>query len=269
MKVIYAGYAKTGTKTMAAVFNEFGYNTYDWLENSWYIGKDWRKILKEGGTVADFKRMYEGVDAVVDAPCYTFWEEILEAYPESKIIFSIRDEDDWVRSLKGSLNSLLDQTMYVLLQVLSYSAWQHFQFTSACLQVEIGSTQKWPWSKCKHNETVWRRMYRNHNAYVLQKAPKDKLLVYNFKDGWEPICKFLGEKIPEKAFPHANAGASILKEYMESHPIMKRMKREAMLTLGVLTLIGAYGGYKVYQNPASIRGWMNAAMSRFTFWGQY
>nr|XP_009862142.2 uncharacterized protein LOC101243268 isoform X1 [Ciona intestinalis]XP_026693989.1 uncharacterized protein LOC101243268 isoform X2 [Ciona intestinalis] len=266
MKVIYAGFAKTGTKTMGAVFREFGYKTYDWIENSWYLSDDWTKILEEGGTVEDFRRMYKGVDAVVDGPCFMFWEEILEAFPDAKIIFSSRDEGDWVRSLTKTLDALPSEPKYVLMQSLSYSGWKHFEFTSACVQMELGSKQKWPWSNCQHNETVWRRMYRNHNACVLQNAPKKQLLVYDFKDGWGPICEFLGEKVPDKPFPHANIGASILKDYIENHPIMKRMMREAMFTLGVLTLIGAYGGYKVYQNPASIRGWINAAMTRFKFW---
>ncbi|XP_078487632.1 uncharacterized protein LOC100179613 [Ciona intestinalis] len=251
MKVIYAGFSKTGTKTMTAVFHEFGYNTYDWLENSWYNGKDWVKIIEEnGGTVEDFRRMLKGVDAVADSPCYIFWEEILEAYPEAKIIMSVRDEETWLRSIRKQVDSLAYEP-----------------FTSACGHAVLGSTIKWPWSIFRYNPTVWLHNYRVHNNYVLQNAPKDKLLVYDFKDGWGPICEFLGEKVPtNKPFPHANIGASILKDYMENHPIMKRMMREAMFTLGVLTLIGAYGGYKVYQNPASIRGWINAAMTRFKFW---
>ncbi|XP_078487570.1 uncharacterized protein LOC144745425 [Ciona intestinalis] len=266
MKVIYAGYSKTGTKTMGTVFNEFGYNTYDWLENSWYLGKDWRRIIKEGGTVEDFRRMYEGVDAVVDVPCFIFWEEILEAFPDAKIIFSARDEDSWLRSYKKEWESDSEDPGYVLLQMLSYSGWQHFQFKSATAQFVLGTLQKWPWVKMQYNKTLWRRNYRNHNNYVLHNAPKDKLLVFKLKDGWEPICEFLGEKVPDKPFPHANIGATLIKTHLKNHPIMKRMRREAMFTLGVLTLIGAYGGYKVYQNPASITGWINAAMTRFKFW---
>ncbi|XP_078491412.1 uncharacterized protein LOC144747507 [Ciona intestinalis] len=266
MKVIYAGYAKTGTKTMGAVFNEFGYNTYDLLENSYYLGQDWRRIIKEGGTVEDFRRMYEGVDAVVDTPCYVFWEEIMEAYPDAKIIFSIRDEDVWVRSMKKQKDSYATEPLYVLMQMFSYSGWGHFQFIAAAAQVILGSTVKWPWCKFNLNPTVWKRMYRNHNNYVLNNAPKDKLLVYNLKDGWEPICEFLGEEVPNKPFLHANAGASIVKDFIDNHPIMKRMMKETMFFFGVLTLIGAYGGYKVYQNPAGIRGWINAAMTRFKFW---
>ena len=37
-------------------------------------------------------------------------------------------------------------------------------------------------------------------AYV----PKEKLLVYEVKDGWEPLCEFLGVPIPNEDFPHLN-----------------------------------------------------------------
>uniref|UniRef100_H2Z271 Uncharacterized protein n=1 Tax=Ciona savignyi TaxID=51511 RepID=H2Z271_CIOSA len=105
-------------------------------------------------------------------------------------------------------------------------------------------------------------MYRNHNAGVLQ----DKLLVYNFKDGWGPLCEFLGEEVPDKPFPRANIGASIIREYMETHPIMIRMMREMMFSLGVITVIGVYGGYKIYRNPGNIKRWSEAVLTRVKFW---
>ena len=40
----------------------------------------------------------------------------------------------------------------------------------------------------------------------LQEAPKDKLLIYDVKQGWEPLCKFLDKKTPEKPFPWKNVG---------------------------------------------------------------
>nr|XP_009860338.2 uncharacterized protein LOC104266268 [Ciona intestinalis] len=168
MKVIYAGYAKTGTKTMAAVFNEFGYNTYDFFENSFYLGKDWVKIINEGGTVEDFRRMYKGVDAVLDSPTFIFWEEISEAYPEAKIIFSVRDEESWLRSLEKQVHSHVSEPKYLLMQMLSYSGWGLFRFTQATALVVIGAAIKWPWGPVNYNPTLWKRIYRNHNSNVLQ-----------------------------------------------------------------------------------------------------
>ncbi|XP_078491801.1 uncharacterized protein LOC100180176 [Ciona intestinalis] len=266
MKVIYAGYAKTGTKTMSAVFNEFGYNTYDFFEHGYYHGKEWRKIIYEGSTVEDFRSMYKDADAIVDTPIYIFWEEILEAYPDAKIIFSTRSDESWLKSCKNQVHSLATEPLYVLMQLFSYSGWGHHRFSQACGYVIFGSTINWPWNEYKFNPTVWRRFFRNHNSYLLQNAPKDRMLMFNFKDGWGPICEFLGEKVPDKPFPHANAGASLLKDYLHTHPLLKKMVREAMFNLSVLTLIGAYGGYKVYKNPECVGNWINAAVGKIKFW---
>ena len=42
-----------------------------------------------------------------------------------------------------------------------------------------------------------RQLYRKHNLYVQSIVPKENLLVWNLKDGWEPLCKFLDKPIPK------------------------------------------------------------------------
>ncbi|CAK8693209.1 unnamed protein product [Clavelina lepadiformis] len=98
MKVVCAGFPKTGTKTMQVALKELGYDVYDFMENYSYLGKDWIKIFKHGGTTEDFRRMFENVDAVTDAPACYFWDEIHKAFPDAKIIFTWRDEASWTRS---------------------------------------------------------------------------------------------------------------------------------------------------------------------------
>ncbi len=39
---------------------------------------------------------------------------------------------------------------------------------------------------------------------VKQTVPKDRLLIFNVKQGWKPLCKFLEVPIPENPFPHEN-----------------------------------------------------------------
>ena len=87
MKVILAGLPKTGTKSMADALRQLGYhNVYDYMEHYQYLGDEWRKIFEHGGKSEDFKRMYEGVDAVTDTPCCHYWEEIHKAFPDAKVI---------------------------------------------------------------------------------------------------------------------------------------------------------------------------------------
>ena len=88
MKIICAGISKTGTKSLNAALQELGYNVvYDFMEHFWEHEKYWKKIFERGGSSEDFKEMYENVDAILDAPVYAFWEEILEAFPNSKVRF--------------------------------------------------------------------------------------------------------------------------------------------------------------------------------------
>ena len=86
MKVIVAGYSKTGTKTINAALTELGYNVYDNVEHMWYLHKEWSKIFQGKGSVADLKNMYENVDAVTDYPANVYWNELLQAFPKSKVI---------------------------------------------------------------------------------------------------------------------------------------------------------------------------------------
>ena len=92
MKVIFAGYSKCGTKTMAEALRILGYNVYDFMENYEYLGDKWMKIFKEGGTKDDFYEMYKDVDAVTDMPAFYFWNQILEAFPDAKVFFILSNK---------------------------------------------------------------------------------------------------------------------------------------------------------------------------------
>lgn len=52
-----------------------------------------------------------------------------------------------------------------------------------------------------HNEQ--KKYYLDHNARMNKIVPKDRLLVFNPQDGWEPLCKFLGKDVPSVAYPRA------------------------------------------------------------------
>ena len=85
MKVIVAGFPKTGTKSINAALTELGYNVYDYLEHYLYHYNEWKKILNGDGTIDDFRNMYKDVDAVVDIPACFYWYEIHQAFPDAKV----------------------------------------------------------------------------------------------------------------------------------------------------------------------------------------
>lgn len=50
-----------------------------------------------------------------------------------------------------------------------------------------------------------------HRDYVIRTIPPERLLVMSVKDGWEPLCKFLREPVPNEPFPHGNETAAVAK----------------------------------------------------------
>lgn len=53
-------------------------------------------------------------------------------------------------------------------------------------------------------ENKGKDVYTQHYNLVRQIVPSNRLLEYDVSHGWEPLCSFLGEEIPDKPFPFTN-----------------------------------------------------------------
>jgi hypothetical protein len=49
--------------------------------------------------------------------------------------------------------------------------------------------------------------YRAHNARVRDIIPANQLLVFDVRQGWGPLCDFLGVPVPATVFPRSNPRA--------------------------------------------------------------
>ena len=55
-----------------------------------------------------------------------------------------------------------------------------------------------------------RQAFRDHVRRVIATVHRERLLVWEAKEGWEPICKALGLPVPDAPFPHANTREEFL-----------------------------------------------------------
>ena len=97
MKVICVGRQKTGTKSVCKVLGYLGFAVFDWEEQIFDFLDHWVDVFQNGAQ-PDVKRVYHNPVAALDIPANFFWEEILEAFPDCKVILSEREEDSWVKS---------------------------------------------------------------------------------------------------------------------------------------------------------------------------
>ena len=56
----------------------------------------------------------------------------------------------------------------------------------------------------RHFPTNGKAVFREHYAMVRKLVPEENLLEFHVKQGWEPLCEFLGEPVPEGPFPRTN-----------------------------------------------------------------
>ncbi|XP_078488985.1 uncharacterized protein LOC104266153 [Ciona intestinalis] len=232
MKVIVAGFSKTGTKTMQAALKELGYNVYDYMENFEFLENEWKQICTVGGSTKLFRKMYENVDAVTDLPGCIFWDEILKAFPEAKVVLTMRENEDvWYESFKRQMTENVAWKHKIRI-MFSYTAYRFYLYSSRLCQFSFGTEFG------KVNETLSKMYYRRHNANVMQNAPKDQLLVFNIKDGWDPLCKFLDQPVPGSPFPHKNKKASLTADVMNTDSIMLKMQRETTLFYCTTLMLG-------------------------------
>ncbi len=47
--------------------------------------------------------------------------------------------------------------------------------------------------------------YRRRNEEVIASLPPERLLVFHPREGWEPLCAFLGVPVPGAPFPRVNS----------------------------------------------------------------
>lgn len=78
-------------------------------------------------------------------------------------------------------------------------------------------------------------------------VPKDQLLVFDVKEGWQPLCDFLGIPVPDIPFPHKNKGGAVLQEYRKENPVMHRIEKELKISLACLFALLMAGAYKAFQ----------------------
>ena len=227
MKVICAGRGKTGTKSISKALRYLGFTVFDFEEQLLGFLDDWVDVF-QNGIKPDVKRIYQNADAVVDMPGNFFYEEILEAFPDCKVILSEREEDSWIESYVRQVESLFALRSTFATIVSPTVRKSNFVFDSY-VNAASGS--------CNPKSTyVIRKRYRIHNHRVKSIVPADKLLVYNVKQGWKPLCDFLECEVPTVAFPHEN----IKNEFAKKLPMTKwgrQIKWEVQRGVFVICLV--------------------------------
>jgi hypothetical protein len=137
----------------------------------------------------DWEKDFAGFAATVDYPGCSFWRQLADAYPDAKVLLTVRDADSWFESTQATIFSAPMRARVAGSPVES--------FFDKCVWHDFGASI--------NDREFMTAAFRRHNAAVEKAIPKARLLRYEIGEGWERLCAFLGVPIPDAPFPHANS----------------------------------------------------------------
>ena len=210
MKLLVLGLSRTGTASLRHALFELGY--FDVYHGSSFCSENprdcqlWVNALRgkyEGGKKFE-KKEWDALlghsMAVMDTPGYAFAEELIDAYPEAKVILTVRDSAEaWKRSMMSTVLYTVEQTRGVGI-VGKVVGWFAPPWTKQTAWYQPMFEMVTKYTKLMEVPERGEEMYEEHNAWVKrlmkERGRAEELLVYNVKQGWEPLCRFLGQAIP-------------------------------------------------------------------------
>ena len=152
----------------------------------------------------------EGFQATCDLPMALYYEQIMEQYPDCKFILTTRsNSEEWFRSWDTLTKSITQPARFgnIVPAVRPYMIYLRWLFATVNTD-ESYLTVPYPLPDQDHDASI--ASYEEHNRKVRELIPKERLLEYSVKDGWEPLCDFLEiDNCPMTPFPKTNSARSV------------------------------------------------------------
>lgn len=146
----------------------------------------------------DFDRLLGHCQAVSDIPAVVFSEDLIRAYPDAKVILTLRDVDSWHASNLKTVNALYTHPLGPIFRALDWIFRTRARYSRPMFQKLWYHFYEGDFNK------NGKRIFEEHYARIRSIVPKERLLEYNVSDGWEPLCKFLDVAVPPVKFPCGN-----------------------------------------------------------------
>ena len=142
----------------------------------------------------DWDHVFRGYRSQVDWPGARYWRELIRHYPQAKVVLTVRDPDEWFDSVQKTIHPLIAARGKHPVPLLNGIA----AFGHQAISVETFDDRL-------DDRAHATKVFKDHISAVKKEVPKERLLVIDVEEGWEPLCKFLGKPVPATPLPRTNS----------------------------------------------------------------
>ncbi|HEX3873963.1 MAG TPA: sulfotransferase [Solirubrobacteraceae bacterium] len=206
MKVIGAGLPRTATTTQLIVLEQLGFGPAYHMRD---LMADFEKGLPlwedVGAGKPDWEAIFGDAQSCVDFPASRYWRDLMDYYPDAKVLLSVRSAASWVASMRETIwemywgDGIMHHVTYA--QAAVDPVWRRYLnlMRPMLYDPDTGAVACDP-----HDDQSMMDAFDRYNDEVKATVPADRLLVWHPADGWGPLCEFLEVDVPDGPVPHTN-----------------------------------------------------------------
>ncbi|KAJ8653579.1 hypothetical protein O0I10_010726 [Lichtheimia ornata] len=243
LQIIGAGYSRTGTLSLCQALETLGFKTHHGMSVITDPKQDpsiwWSSLQQQqqqqymNKTIVDWEKAYKNYDAAVDWPTCVFYKELMQHYPESRVILVVRSPESWYKSVQRTILPLVrlsrkfkDRMLPEHVKQVRALWLQSFIYKDEQQKVPMDVNEVYNFL---FDPAAMRQMYMDHIEDVKRSVPAERLLVMTLgRDGWDPLCQFLGVPIPKDLpYPCSNSSDDFSDLFWSAMRHKKRTKKAA------------------------------------------
>jgi len=198
LKVVGAGFGRTGTRSLKEALEMLGFAPCHHMVEVFMHPEQvafWDRVAR--GEKYDWDEVFGAYESSCDWPSCTFYKELADYYPKSKVILTLRDSKAWYRSVSNTIMSAMKKPEAGAPGPVLPGVFGPMLIGDKTFGYDF-------------SEAHMIDVYEKHNAEVKRTIPPDRLLVFEASQGWEPLCRFLDVKVPSAPYPMMNSTEEFL-----------------------------------------------------------
>jgi hypothetical protein len=216
LKVIGAGLGRTGTMSLKVALEQLGYGPcYHMVEAFANMPESLKLWEAAARGEPDWAAIFAGYASTVDYPGCTFWRELLAEYPDAKVILTTRNPESWFDSVSKTI----------------FGAYSRGSIANSPAAAFFEGTVFADFDQARMDDLAYMTgFFERWNAAVITEVPPERLLVFEAKEGWPPLCEFLGVPVPDMPYPRVNSRedwgnrSSISPQRVAAPPTLEQMR---------------------------------------------
>jgi hypothetical protein len=204
MRVIGAGLPRTGTLTQKLALEQLGLAPcYHWVNVLADLDQValWNRAMDGGGP---WEEVFAGCAATVDWPGGYFYKELLDVYPDAKVLLSVRNSASWEPSFRETIVGMChgESLMRLLASARGQIDPRWHRYLELVDRMFWGPQGTFAEGWAEPAQLI--EQFERHNEAVKRIVPPERLLVWQVTEGWGPLCEFLEVEVPAEPLPHEN-----------------------------------------------------------------